>query len=205
MTQQLIEARKEEEQTESFAYSLGLAPTRTKEKYENQHSSIGFVGRASTSAARSLVPGFGDRNINKNMAITSVSHHNGQTHSVSKSMYKLTSPQSNNFGLKPGGGPLTAVDRNGSKSDLVFGKLGINEDAEGKTEKDCGVERAAFASNTSLKNEEDLSLWRSPRANKGNTHKYEDFKVPMARSNGCSEGGGSPVFSSKKRKVEGSM
>lgn len=206
MTQQLIEAREEEEQTESFAYSLGLAPSRTKEKYENQHSSIGFVGRASTSASRSLVPGFSERNISKNMAVTSVSHHNGQTHFVSKSMYKVTSPQSNNFAVKPSGGPLVVVDRNGSKSDFIFGKSGIIEDVEGKTEKDCCVERAAFACSTSLKNDgEDLSLWRSPRANKGNTHKYEDFKVPMARSNGCSEGGGGQLFSHKKRKVEGSM
>ncbi|XP_045585479.1 uncharacterized protein [Procambarus clarkii] len=201
MTQQLLEARQEQQQTESFAYSLGLAPSRTNEKYESQHSSIGHVGKASTSAAYGLAAGPNDRYVDNNRDTSSI-YHNGQTHLAPTSIY--TPSFRNNTNVKLGDGTFIAMDRN-SKID-ISGKMIMSETVKLKGEKDRSSERAVQMSCNSMYIEgDDLSVWRSPRTNKGNTHKYEDFKVPMARSNGCSDGRSSPVFPSKKRKTEGSQ
>ncbi|XP_042234575.1 uncharacterized protein LOC121874496 [Homarus americanus] len=201
MTQQLMEARQEEKQTESFAYSLGLAPSRTKEKYENQHSNIGFVGRASTSAAHGLIAGLNDRNLVKSGDSSSVNQQNGNF--VAKNVF-TSSFKSTNSSVRPGDTTLPVADSFGNKSD-VTGKSIMNENVQIKMEKQHYVEKLAQGSYNSLYSDgEDSSVWRSPRTNKGNTHKYEDFKLPLTRNNGHNDGRSSPVFS-KKRKTEGSV
>lgn len=205
MTQQLIEAREEEEQTESFAYSLGLAPSRTKEKYESQHSNIGHVGKASTSAAYSLTANLNDRYMGQTKDVTSMNHPNGQNHLASKNIFTPTSFR-NNFSFNHGKVPLIDVEKNSTKNDARGGKTVMSESIHLKIEKDRNSERAGQQTYTSVYSDgDDSCVWRSPRTNKGNTHKYEDFKVPMTRNNGHNDGRISPVFPSKKRKTEGSV
>lgn len=180
MTQQLIEAQEEEKKTESFAFSLGLTPSRTKEKYENQKSSIGEVGRASSSAAFTY------------------------------------SAQSNKsvFG-KPGNTPIPNP-KNGKPPNKVNGTNGRSSwPGISHTHRFESTSRPSLLNDfVQVKEEpgtsdsigfgewvEDGSLWRSPRVNKGNTNKYEDYTVGI-RSNGYLDGRKSPLFSNKKRRVD---
>lgn len=181
MTQQLTEAREEEKRTECFAHSLGLAPTKTKEKYENQHATIGAVGKASSSALDSpLVPNYNQY---------SPFGQSGQMSFTAKALEKR---------------PISAdiINKGRTKSPVGFidGRrevTSVNYDGvQSKIEKDL---------NSVFNDGEDPSVWRSPRVNKGNTHKYEDFRVPLARSNGCPDSRQNSVLINKKRKVEGAI
>lgn len=204
MTQQLIEAQEEVQQTESFAFSLGLTPSRTKEKYENQQSAIGQVGQASSSAAFSLSaaqPGkgvFGSTNGTINRQHNPV-HKNGFAGSSNRNQI------SGNNSARPSSSVVSHTHsyrfQQGSSSSIVsdYVQVKVEKDYDGPGNGSGSSSRLGFGEG------EDSSLWRSPRVNKGNTNKYEDFKVPMARSNGCMDGRRSPLFSNKKRRLDGSV
>ena len=58
MTQQLVEAEKEEHEVRSFANNLGLAPSRTNEKYKTERTSIiTTTSVTSKPSCRSFVTG----------------------------------------------------------------------------------------------------------------------------------------------------
>lgn len=192
MTQQLVEARQEEKQTVSFAYSLGLTPSRTKEKYENQQSNICSVGRASTSAVYGLGPDFCEGNGNKSRDM-SVNNNDSRPLFVPKNIFR-SSPK-NIVGAKSGGS--LEFTKTGSRTLNAVRSL-VNEiPFYMRTGKDAeNLFPGHF--NSPCSDGDDMSLWRSPRTNKGNTQKYEDFKVPVTRSNGQTNGHSertvSPVF-----------
>ena len=199
MTQQLFEAQEEEQQTESFAFSLGLAPSRTKERYENQQSTIGQVGKASSSAAFSMSgahPG-------KTVLGRPTNNHIRQLNPVKKNGFGASSSRNtmNGDGARPSCSVVNQTHgyrvQQEANSSVTWDFSQIKQenyyDEDGN---ERGVSRLGFSEG------EDGSLWRSPRINKGNTNKYEDFKVPMTRGNGCMDGRRSPLFSNKKRKLD---
>lgn len=188
MTQQLIEAQEEEQQTESFAFSLGLTPSRTRERYENQQSSIGQVGRASSSAAFSLSGPKGNKSVWNNAGNIPL-HQN----SITRSGRPLYGKQINGTNGKTSSPVMShAHSRFQPSSNRALLSDIVQVKAEPGSSGGAGFGEGA----------EDGSLWRSPRINKGNTHKYEDFTVPMSRSNGCIDGRKSPLLSNKKRRVD---
>ncbi|XP_063595130.1 uncharacterized protein LOC134772038 [Penaeus indicus] len=181
MTQQLTEAREEEKRTECFAHSLGLAPTKTKERYENQHATIGVVGKASSSALDSpLVP---------NYNLYGPFRQSGQAPFTAKALAKKPI-SADMIGKGRTKSPVSFIDVRKEVTSVNY------EVVQSKTEKDL---------NSVFNDGEDPSVWRSPRVNKGNTHKYEDFRVPLARSNGCPDSRQNSVLINKKRKVEGAI
>lgn len=188
MTQQLIEAQEEAQQTESFAFSLGLTPSRTKERFENQQSSIGQVGRASSSAAFSLAGPKGNKSVWSNAGNIPL-----QQNSVTRSGRSLYGKQSNGTNGKTSSPVMSHTHSRfhpGSNRALLSDLVQIKAEPGGSG-------GAGFGEGA-----EDGSLWRSPRVNKGNTHKYEDFTVPVSRSNGYIDGRKSPLLSNKKRRVD---
>ncbi|KAK4329395.1 hypothetical protein Pmani_000250 [Petrolisthes manimaculis] len=233
MTQQLQEARQEEEQTESFARSLGLTPSRRREKYQNQHSSIGSVGLASSTAIHSLPAGLH----NTTRDFTSSTQHRTQFHKPTSSKPKETIETRNGKSQSHNSKVSSTVKENmetylpkpkdvagnlqnnftkalcpspseGNSNTNVFtrhitrsvatgdGKINLTE------HKVCQMSLIRDFIVNKETDAEDTSLWRSPRLNKGNTHKYEDFKVPLNRSNGHIDGRVSPILPTKKRKMD---
>ncbi|KAK8381430.1 hypothetical protein O3P69_018483 [Scylla paramamosain] len=200
MTQQLIEAQEEEQQTESFAFSLGLAPSRTKERYENQQSSIGQVGRASSSAAFSLSAANPSKTVYGKPAICM-----RQSNTVHKNGFGLSSNrnQINGNCARPSSSVVSSTHSYRLQQDS--GNAIVGDYVQVKVEKDYDENGGSNSSRVGFGEGEDGSLWRSPRVNKGNTNKYEDFKVPMSRSNGFVDGRRSPLFQNKKRRLDGSV
>lgn len=186
MTQQLIEAQEEAQMTESFAFSLGLAPSRTKERFENQQSNICQVGRASSSAAFSMSAG----PINKSMCGKAANAPSRQN-PAAKNGKSIYGKQLNGANGKPSSHGYTKFSPHAHRPLLTdFAQVKVEPSTS-------GVNGAGFGDGM-----EDGSLWRSPRVNKGNTHKYEDFSVPMSRGNGYIDGRKSPLFPSKRRRME---
>ncbi|MPC23336.1 DNA repair protein RAD52 [Portunus trituberculatus] len=201
MTQQLIEAQEEEQQTESFAFSLGLTPSRTKERYENQQSGIGQVGRASSSAAFSPSATNSSKAVYGKPAICM-----RQSNTVHKNGFGFSSNrnQMNGSCARPSSSVVSSTHsyrlQQGSSNSIVGDYVQV------KVEKDYDEnDSSSNSSKVGFGEVEDGSLWRSPRVNKGNTNKYEDFKVPMSRSNGFMDGRRSPLLQNKKRRLDGSV
>lgn len=199
MTQQLIEAQEEEQQTESFAFSLGLAPSRTKERYENQQSGIGQVGHASSSAAFSLSATNPSKTMYGKPAMCM-----RQSNTVHKNGFGLSSNrnQINGNCARPSSSVVSSTHSYRYQQDS--GSHIVGDYVQVKVERDYD-ENGSSSSKVGFGEGEDGSLWRSPRINKGNTNKYEDFKVPMSRSNGFMDGRRSPLFQNKKRRIDGSV
>lgn len=231
MTQQLQEARQEEEQTESFARSLGLTPSRRREKYQNQHSSIGTVGLASSTAIHSLPVGL--HNTTKDLTASAQNHtpFHKTTSSIPKATTetrncKIQAHNSNTSTVKENMESYLPKQKDVAEKNHNFSKTLFTSPSEGNSNTNILAKHntrsiATSDSKVSLAGHtvcqmsmirdfivdkttdvEDTSLWRSPRLNKGNTHKYEDFKVPLNRSNGHVDGSGSPILPTKKRKID---
>lgn len=193
MTQQLIEAQEEAQMTESFAFSLGLTPSRTKERFENQQSNICQVGRASSSAAFAM----SSASVNKGVCGKPVNIPTRQN--ASKNGKSLYGRQVNGMNGKSSPG----VSQYGKFPSPHTHRPLLTDYAHVKVEQDMsgvGAGVMGFGDGT-----EDGLLWRSPRVNKGNTHKYEDFSVQMSRSNGFVDGRKSPLFPHKKRRMDDTM
>lgn len=231
MTQQLQEARQEEEQTESFARSLGLTPSRRREKYQNQHSSIGTVGLASSTAIHNLHAGL--HNTTKVPTASAQNHAPlcKTTSSIPKATTetrncKIQAYNSKTITVKENMETYLPKPKDIAETNHNFTKTLYTSPSEGNSNTNIFTRHntRSLATSDSKVNlaghtvcqmsmirdfivdkatdVEDTSLWRSPRLNKGNTHKYEDFKMPLNRSNGHVDGSGSPVLSTKKRKVD---
>ncbi|XP_076037594.1 uncharacterized protein LOC143023023 isoform X3 [Oratosquilla oratoria] len=180
MTQQLEEAKREEQQAQSFAHSLGLKPSYSHEKFQSHHNDHVQVQNVDKSRYLNDLMGpkpgtikSGSSGMKQHCGRKEQEHVLSEIHCINNlhEKQKAHIVDAKNFV----NGKQEARERVQSN-----GSFSAAEDTRIMNKKEVKpdpvlLEGAAGAAST-IGGNEVLDVWRSPRVNKGNTYKYEDFK-----------------------------
>ena len=215
MTQQLVEAEKEEREAKAFAENLGLTPARVKEKFKTEQSSI----VATNSFNSKPTPGsfMVGKTDNRNLTPEELSlvlqkqyepstEKNTHGYNLKKRVGSVAGHSNSFVGINEKMNDFNGFDKPIHKSDIVNGHSNYNNNNNynhrhvdnekvNSIEKTNGLVSVECHNNS---NKEKVPIWRSPRMSKP-----KNILSINGDKSTCDNRHSNPsLFSNKKRKVD---